>query len=149
MKKFSTKEVILFFVWATLGVWVISRTPTISTAKAKLQIMTSDLSYLFDNATILSRYENAKTGAALVLYRVDASTFDEEKEKFLKNSLRNRGWVFWGVDRGAYVMCKSGMKASLAEKSDKPELDRAGRRVFSVSIEFNAGTEDFCRRRMR
>ena len=46
-------------------------------------------------------------------------------------------------------MCKSGMKASFAEKSDKPELDRVGRRIFSVSMEFNAGTEDFCRRRMR
>ncbi|WP_175952279.1 hypothetical protein [Burkholderia sp. BCC0405] len=149
MKRLSTKKVIFFLVWVVLGVWVISRTPTVSTAKAKLEIMTADLSYLFDNATILSRRESAKTGAALALYDVDASTFGEEKEKFLKNSLKEKGWVFLGVDDGAYVMCKSGMKASLAEKSDKQELDRMGRRVFSVSMEFNAGTEDFCRRRMR
>ncbi|MGU3777824.1 hypothetical protein [Burkholderia metallica] len=149
MKKFSTKGVIFFLMWAALGGWVISRTPTVSTTKEKLEIMISDLSYLFDNAVILSRHENAKTGAALVIYDVDAQTFGEEKEKFLKNSLKKRGWVFWGVDGGVYVMCKSGMKASFSEKYGKPELDGMGKRIFSVSIEFNAGTEDFCRRRMR
>lgn len=46
-------------------------------------------------------------------------------------------------------MCKSGMKASFSEKSDTQESDRVRRRVFSVSMEFNAGIEDFCRRRMR
>ncbi|WP_124626623.1 hypothetical protein [Burkholderia sp. Bp9012] len=149
MKKLSAKEVIFFLIWVVLGVWVISRTPTISTAKTKLEIMTSDLSYLFDSSTILSRRESAKTGSALALYDVDASNFGEEKEKFLKDSLEKRGWVFLGRDGGAYVMCKSGMKASFAEKSDAQESDRVGRPVFSVSMEFNAGAEDFCRRRMR
>ncbi|WP_159086576.1 hypothetical protein [Burkholderia sp. LA-2-3-30-S1-D2] len=96
MKKLSAKKVIFFLIWVVLGVWVISRTPTISTAKTKLEIMTSDLSYLFDSSTILSRHESAKTGSALALYDVDASTFGEEKEKFLKNSLEKRGGCFWG-----------------------------------------------------
>ncbi|WP_162631755.1 hypothetical protein [Burkholderia sp. JP2-270] len=148
MKKLSVKKALFFLIWMALGVWVVSRTPTISTAKGKLEIMTADLSYLFDNATILSRHENAKTGAALALYDVDASTFGEEKENFLKNSLKKKGWVFLGRDGDAYVMCKSGMKASFAERSDKTELDSMGKRIFSVSMEFNAGTEDFCRRRM-
>ncbi|WP_155754528.1 hypothetical protein [Burkholderia stagnalis] len=149
MKKLSAKKALFFLGWVVLGVWVISHTPTNSTAKERLRIMTSDLSYLFDNSVILSRHENAKTGAALALYDVDASTFGEDKKKNLENSLEKKGWRFWGVDGDTYVMCKNGMKASFTGNSDKSKLDGTERRIFSVSMEFNAGTKDFCRRKMR
>ena len=96
MRKLSKKKVIFFIIWVALGVLVIFRTPTISTAKTKLEIMTLDLNYIFDNAAILSRHEIEKTGAALALYDVDASIFGEEEEKFLKNSLKKGGVGIFG-----------------------------------------------------
>ncbi|MBY4728875.1 MULTISPECIES: hypothetical protein [Burkholderia] len=85
MKKLSAWKIFIFFLWVILAIWVIFRNPSQSTAKEKLEIMVGDLSYLLKNSTILSRHENAKSGAALALYNVDASNFDEEKSEFSIN----------------------------------------------------------------
>ncbi|WP_174981083.1 hypothetical protein [Burkholderia lata] len=148
MKKFSAKKIIIFLLWAVLALWVISRTPTGSVTKERLGVMVVDMGYLFGNSTILSRHENAKSGAALAVYDVDASTFSDKKSIALKESLKERGWTFAGEGDGVYVMCKSGMKFSISSVPNKEVVNGLERRTFSVSMEFNAGTEDFCRRRM-
>lgn len=147
MKKLSTRNIVIFLLWIILAIWIISRTPTSLIAKERLDAMVADLDYLLNNSAILSRHESAKAGAALALYDVDASTFDEEKANMLKESLEKKGWVFIGKDDRAYVMCKSGMKASISRISDKNVVNGLEKRTFLVSMEFNAGTEDFCRRR--
>lgn len=80
---------------------------------------------------------------------MDESNFDDEKIRIFKNYLEEKGWVFVSEDDRAYVMCKSGMKFSISKVSGKFALNESERCSFSVSMEFNAGTEDFCRRRMR
>ncbi|WP_124455911.1 hypothetical protein [Burkholderia sp. Bp8992] len=149
MKKISTKKILVFSLWIILATWVILRNPTSSTTKERLDVAVKDLDYLFKNSVILSRHETAKSGAALAMYDVDASTLDDKKAGILKDSLKERGWVFVGEDDRAYVMCKSGMKFSISRSPDKEVTNEFERRAFSVSMEFNAGTEDFCRRRTR
>ncbi|WP_143135883.1 hypothetical protein [Burkholderia ubonensis] len=147
MKKLSAKNIIIFILWIMLATWVIFRNPTGSATKERLDIAVKDLDYLFKNSIILSRRESAKSGAALALYDVDVSTFGDEKVEMLKRYLKEKGWVFVGEDDRAYVMCKSGMKFCISRLPDKAVVNGLERRAFSVSIEFNAGTEDFCRRR--
>ncbi|WP_155696673.1 hypothetical protein [Burkholderia stagnalis] len=149
MKKVSVKGIIVFLMWIISAIWVISRTPTGPLAKERLGVVVKDLDYLFKNSIIFSRHENAKSGSAIALYGVDLSTFDDEKVQILKGSLKGRGWVFVGENDRAYVMCKSGMKLSISKVTENEAVSGPQRRAFSVSMEFNAGTEDFCRRRMR
>jgi hypothetical protein len=146
MNKAIIKKTILFVLWAVLMVWIVARTPTASVAKGKLSVMVSDLDDLFKSATLLSRHENAKTGAALALYEVDASTWSKEKSDHLKKHLEAKGWVPAHEQDYAYVMCKGGMKASISKSADESVIRGLRRYIFSVSMEFNAGTEDFCRR---
>lgn len=78
-----------------LAIWIVFRTPSQSTAKDRLDVMVGDLSYLANNSTILSRHENAKLGAALVLYSVDASNFDKKEAEILKHTLKKMDGCLW------------------------------------------------------
>lgn len=49
MRETSTKKVIIFVLWIVLAVWVISRNPTGSTAREKLDVAIKDLDYLLNN----------------------------------------------------------------------------------------------------
>lgn len=147
MRNLSAWKIVVFLLWLMLTIFVIYRTPTKIEAKERLEVMIQDLGDLANNFTVLSRYENAKPGSALVIYSLDASSFDGEKFIAIRNSLKGRGWEFSGESDDLYVMCKNGMKASISKKPVKKMLDRLERRIFSVSMEFNSGTEDHCRQR--
>ncbi|WP_143750160.1 hypothetical protein [Caballeronia ptereochthonis] len=144
MKKLSARNLILLILWLPLMIWVVARTPSHTAAEENLKTMVSDLDFMFKNGTVLSRHENAKTGAALVLYNVDASTWDEKKAVMLKDSLIAKGWRSIEENSHVYVMCKNEMKASISRKADQISVKGSEKTVYSVSMEFNAGTKDYC-----
>ncbi|WP_152603188.1 MULTISPECIES: hypothetical protein [Burkholderia] len=148
MRKISGRKIIFFAIWIILAVWLIFRNPTASVTKDRLDVAVRDLDYMFKNSTILSQNENAKSGSAIALYSVDLSNFGDEKVEALKGFIKEKGWVLVSEDDRVYVMCKSGMKISISRVPDKVIVNGLERRTFSVSMEFNAGTESFCRRRM-
>jgi len=113
-------------------------------AEGNLMTMISDLDFMFKNGTVLSKHENAKTGAALALYNIDASTWGEKKAMMLKDSLIAKGWAFVEENSNFYVMCKNEMKALISRKAEKIAVGGMEKAGYSVSMEFNAGTKDFC-----
>nr|WKF57915.1 hypothetical protein HUO10_002409 [Paraburkholderia busanensis] len=135
----------LLILCLLLMVWVVVRTPSQAVAEENLKIMISDLDFMFKNGTILSSCENAKTGAALALYDVDAATWDEKKAAALKDSLAAKGWTPAEENSHVYVMCKNKMKASISKNNEKMFVKGLEKSTYSVSMEFNAGTKDFCR----
>ncbi|WP_156924632.1 hypothetical protein [Burkholderia sp. WSM2230] len=144
MKKFPTRNFILLMLWLPLMIWIVGRTPPHTMAEEKLKTMVSDLDFMFKNGAVLSRYENAKTGAALALYKVDASTWDEKKVVMLKDYLAAKGWTSMEENSHMYVMCKNEMKASISRKVDHIFVNGSEKTAYLVSMEFNAGTKDYC-----
>lgn len=106
--------------------------------------MVLDLDFMFKNGTVLSKHENDKTGAALTLYNVDASTWGEKKAVMLKDSLAAKGWIPVEENSRVYVICKNEMKALISRAAEKVSVKGSEKDIYSVSMEFNAETRDFC-----
>lgn len=61
--------------------------------------------------------------------------------------MKEQGWIFVSEDDREYMMCKNGIKTSISKGPVKQVLGGVERHIFSVSMEFNSGTENFCRRK--
>ncbi|AME26516.1 MULTISPECIES: hypothetical protein [Burkholderiaceae] len=144
MKKDSARNLILLMLWLTLMIWLVARTPPRTETEGRLKTMVADLDFMFRNGSVLSKHENAKTGAALALYNLDALTWGGQKAVMLKGSLATKGWTAVDENSHIFVMCKNGMKASISRDADKISVNGLEKAAYSVSMEFNAGTKDFC-----
>ncbi|WMY09816.1 hypothetical protein [Paraburkholderia phenoliruptrix] len=144
MKNISIRNLLLLMLWITLTIWVVTRTPSRTVAEGKLETMVLDLDFMFKNGTVLSKHENDKTGAALTLYNVDASTWGEKKAVMLKDSLAAKGWIPVEENSRVYVICKNEMKALISRAAEKVSVKGSEKDIYSVSMEFNAETRDFC-----
>ncbi|GAB2883047.1 hypothetical protein GCM10027093_18060 [Paraburkholderia jirisanensis] len=107
--------------------------------------MISELDFMFKNGIILFKHENSKTGAALALYNIDASTWGERKTMMLKDSLIAKKWVSVENTTQTYIMCKNEIKMSISRKITKAYYNGVEKDVYSVSAEFNSGTKYFCK----
>jgi hypothetical protein len=127
MKKSSTKNLILLVLWFAMMIWLVAPTPSRTAAERKLTTMVSDLDFMFKNGTVLYKHENAKTGAALALYNIDASSWGGEKAAMLKNALAAKGWTSVKENSEEFVMCKNEMKASISRKAEEISVNGSTR----------------------